>query len=121
MDIKVKLSTLWIVVMLNIAFADIFSFMLEFSTGHPPEFQATQALMLIAAIVLEIPIAMIFLSRLLKYGANRRANIIAGGITITFVIGGGSTYPHYIFFAIIEVICMSFIIWWAWKWPEKEV
>jgi len=43
--------------MLNIAFADIFSFMLEFSTGHPPEFQATQALMLIAAIVLEIPIA----------------------------------------------------------------
>ena len=120
MDIKVKLSTLWIVVMFNMAFADILSFMLEYSTGHLPEIQATQGLMLIAAIVLEIPIAMIFLSRVLKYGANRWANIIAGIITILFVIGGGSTYLHYIFFATVEVLCLSFIIWYAWKWSNPE-
>ncbi|MCP4541359.1 MAG: hypothetical protein GY832_29865 [Chloroflexi bacterium] len=117
-DMKVKLSTLWIVVMFNMAFADILSFMMEYSTGHTPEFQATQGLMLIAAIILEIPIVMIFLSRVLKYGANRWANIIAGVITILFVIGGGSTYLHYIFFATIEVVCTLLIVWYAWKWSE---
>jgi hypothetical protein len=120
MDMKVKLSTLWIVVMINMAFADILSFMMEYSTGLTPAVQATQELMLVAAIMLEIPIAMIFLSRVLKYRANRWANIIAGVITIVFVIGGGSTYLHYIFFAMIEVVCMSLIIWYAWKWSRKE-
>jgi len=86
MDMKVKLSTLWIVVMINMAFADILSFMLYFSTGQTMETQATQGLMLIAAILIEIPLAMIFLSRVLKYGANRWANIIAGVITIAWVI-----------------------------------
>ena len=125
MDMKVKLSTLWIVVMFNMAFADILGFMFpEFleilETGYAGGMQITQGLMLTFAIILEIPIAMIFLSRVLKYGANRWANIIAGVITIAFVILGGSTDLHYIFFATIEVVCMLLIIWYAWKWPNPE-
>ena len=91
-DMKVKLSTLWVVVMFNMLSADILSFFLELRTGG--ETQITQGLMLFAAIMMEIPIAMIFLSRVLKYRANRWANIIAGAISIAFVIGGGSTYPR---------------------------
>jgi hypothetical protein len=120
MDIRLKLSTLWIVVMFNMAFADILSFFLEFSTGETPEVQVTQGLMLIAAIIIEIPIAMVFLSRVLAYGANRRANIIAGVVTIVWVIGGGSTYLHYIFLAAVEVVCASLIVWYAWRWTEQE-
>jgi Sec-independent protein secretion pathway component TatC len=76
--------------------------------------------LLVFAILLEIPIAMIFLSRVLKHRANRWANIIAAAITIAFVIGGGSTDLHYIFFAAIEVVCMLLIVWYAWKWPNPE-
>ena len=83
-------------------------------------FELTQGLLLVFSILLEIPIAMIFLSRVLKYRVNRWANIIAGAITILFVIGGGSTTLSYIFFATIEVVCMSLIIWYAWKWPKQE-
>jgi len=68
----------------------------------------------------EIPIAMIVLSRLLKHKANRWANIIAGAITILWVIGGGNTSVSYVFFATIEVACMALIIWCAWKWTEQE-
>lgn len=125
-DMKARLSTLWIFVMFNMVFADILSFMnpgflKELMTGYAGEIQITQGLLLVFAIVLEIPIAMIFLSRALKYGANRWANIIAGVITIAFVIGGGSTDLHYIFFAAVEVVCMSLIVWYAWKWPNPEV
>jgi hypothetical protein len=41
-------------------------------------------------------------------------------ITILFVIGGGSIYLSYLFFASVEVICMSFIIWYAWTWRSPE-
>ena len=70
------------------------------------------------SILLEIPIAMIVLSRLLKYGPNRWANIIAGLITALWVIGGGNASVSYVFFATIEVACMLLIIWYAWNWRE---
>ncbi len=125
LNMKVKLSTLWIVVMFNMVFADILGFMFpEFleilKTGHADGMKITQEIMLVFAIMLEIPIAMIFLSRILKYRANRRANIIASLITILFVIGGGSAYFHYIFFAAIEIVCLLLIIWYVWNWSEQE-
>ena len=124
-DMKVRLSTLWVVVMFNMVFADILSFMspgfLEgLATGSAGEIQITQGMLLVFAILLEIPILMILLSRVLKYRANRWANIVAAVITIVFVIGGGSTALHYLFFATIEVLLMLLIIWYAWKWPNPE-
>lgn len=43
-----------------------------------------------------------------------------GVITIVWVIGGGSTTLHYIFFATIEVVCTLFIVWYAWTWRKSE-
>jgi len=124
-DTKVLLSTLWIVVMINMAYADILGL---FIPGALEEVAKTSVstgttipqLMLGGAIMLEIPIAMILLSRVLKFKVNRWANIIAGLITIAYVIGGGSTTPHYIFIATIEVVCMLLIVGFAWKWRNPE-
>ena len=124
MDIKTKLSTLWIFVMFNMVFADIVGFMnpgalqgiITGATGT----EITQGLLLIFSILLEIPIAMIVLSRLLQPTANRWTNIVAAVITILFVIGGGSAYLSYLFFATVEVLCMLLIIWYAWNWPKQE-
>jgi hypothetical protein len=77
-------------------------------------------LMLGGAILMAIPIVMIFLSRVLRRPVNRWANIIAAVITIVYVIGGGSTYPHYIFLAAIEVVSLLLIIWYAWRWSQQE-
>jgi len=123
-DRKVRISTLWIVVMFNMLFADILSFMspgffAELETGFAGEVQITQGILLVFAIFLEIPIIMIILSRILKYTVNRWANIIACIITIMFVIGGGSLALHYIFFATIEIVCMLFIMWYSWTWSEQ--
>ena len=125
LDTKVLLSTLWIVVMINMAYADILGLFIpgsleevaktSVSTGTP-----IPQLMLGGAIMLEIPIAMILLSRVLKYKVNRWANIIAGVYSIVFVVGGGSLSPHYIFIATIEVVCMLLIVWVAWKWRNPE-
>jgi len=118
MDIREKISVLWIVVLINMAFADICGFVLPGAMDTPIEI--TQEIMLGCAIVLEISIAMIFLSRVLKHRANRWANTIASTITILFVIGGGSPFLHYYFFATIEIVCMLAIIWISWKWKNPE-
>jgi hypothetical protein len=120
-DTKVLLSTLWIVVMINMLKADLLSLYIPGALDEMAEFAGSTPipqLMLGGAIMMEISIVMIILSRVLKYKANRWANIIAAVITIVFVIGGGSTTPHYIFIAAVEVVCMLLIIWFAWKWSK---
>jgi len=70
--------------------------------------------------MMELAIVMIALSPILPYTINHWANIIIGIITILFVVGGGSTDPHYLFIAAVEVICLLLIIWLAWQWTEQE-
>jgi len=108
-DRKVLLSMLWIFVMFNMIYGDILTFMVpEFLEGIMAGYagggeQITQGGLLVGAIIAEIPIAMVLLSRVLKYRANRWANIIAGAIKIVLVWAGVPNPPlHYIFFAAVE-------------------
>lgn len=65
---------------------------------------------------------MILLTKILNRKANRIANFIAAPISILWVIipsivmSNGNTPLSYIFFATIESITMSFILWYAWQW-----
>jgi hypothetical protein len=125
-DLGTRISTLWIVVMFNMAFADIVSFIqpggLQGVSAGPGGVPITQGLLLVFAVLLEIPIAMIFVSRILKPGANRWANTVAAVITAVFVVGGGSMeLPFYVFFATVEVACMALIVWSVWSRRGSEV
>jgi hypothetical protein len=110
--------------MLNMIFADILGFMYpgglkELLTGYAGGVHITPGFLLAAAVVTEIPIAMIVLSRVLKQRANRWANIVAGVVTIAYVVGGGPLNQiHYIFFAAMEVGCAVLIVRYAWTWRE---
>lgn len=116
---KEVLSGLWIVLMINMIYNDIFSIMVELDKWQKPEFPAdAKTLMLIAAFVTNIPIMMIFLSRFLKYSVNRWLNIGVGIFTIVYIWGGMTNYPHYIAVATIETIIAFFIIGIAWKWKK---
>ena len=121
-----QISTLWIVVMINMVFADILSFMFpgflaQITTGAVDGVVITPMFLLLAAVFVEVGIAMIYLSRALRPRASRIANLVAVGVTILFVIGGGSLTPHYIFFAGIEVIVLLYIGALAWGWREEAV
>ena len=123
-DMRTRISTLWIVVMLNMAFADIVGFIqpgaLQGVEG-PGGVPITQGLLLVVALLIEIPIAMIFVSRILNRRANRWANTIAAVITSVFVVGGGSMeLPFYAFFAAVEVACMALIVWSVWTRRSSE-
>lgn len=124
-DTKVLLSTLWIVVMINMLKADILSL---YTPGAAEEVVKTatsagasvQQLMLGAAVIGQLAIAMIVLSRVLKYGINRWVNIIVSIVIIAYIWGGMASYPHYIFIASVETICLLLIIGFAWTWRNVE-
>lgn len=126
MPTATKISTLWIVVLFNIVFADILSvmypgFISEVSSGVVEGVTLTPALLVIAAVFLEVAIAMIYLARALRRGVSRTVNLVAVAITILFVVGGGSLKAHYIFFASIEVAVLLYIAFLAWNWKVCEI
>lgn len=102
-------------------FADIFSIMLELVNKDTLQIPGdVKTVMAIAAVITNIPIVMIYFSRTLPYKANRITNIIAGILTIIYVIGGGDFAPHYIIIASIEVILLLVIIIRSWSWANPE-
>ena len=120
-DLRTRLSTLWVVVLFNMVYADILTFIkpgaLQTLWAGQAGVHITQGVLVGFAILLEVPIAMIFVSRILKPGPNRWANTVAVVITTAFVIGGGSVDLHhlyYVFFAAVEVACMALIVWSVW-------
>jgi len=124
-DTKILLSTLWIVVMINMLKADILSLYIPGATDELVKTSVIAGvsipqLMLGGAIMGELAIVMIILSRVLKYGINRWVNMIMGVVTIAYIWGGAASYPHYTFIAMVETICLLLIIWNAWKWAKPE-
>jgi len=118
-DTRVLLSSLWIVVMFNMLKADILSLYIPGAADEVVQFAGATPipqLMLGAAAIMEMAIVMIALALVLPQRVNRWANIVVAVLMIVFVVGGGSTYPHYIFIAAVEVIGLLLIIGIAWRW-----
>jgi len=130
-DTKERLSLFWIFALLNYLYADVVAL---FAIVDSPNLADAPHLppwaLLGSAVLMEIPIAMIVACRLLPFRANRLANIIAGALLtlvngfLTFVppLFGARTpaLPEYLFFATIETVCTSVIVWQAWTWSRVE-
>ena len=128
-DMKGVLSTLWIYLAVNYIYCDHLGLMEPevfqgLATGHIGSTQVNQDFLLAAAVMMQIPFMMIVLSKVLKYGANRWTNIIAGAIMIAIQVGtmGMGTAPSlvYLFYSAIEITCNLVIIWLAWMWRNPE-
>lgn len=124
------LSTLWIFATVNYIFCDLLSNMeptfLKLLLEGGPLLGAPidQKFLLATAIFMEIPFAMIILSRVLKYKPNRWINIAAGTImSVAQIISlfVGPPTLHYVFYSIILIGCTLFIVYYAWNWRKPEI
>jgi hypothetical protein len=128
LDKKALLSTIWIFAVLNYLYCDVAqgmdaNFLKQYLTGTVNGMEFTQGALLAAGILMEIPIVMVLLSRVLNYRTNRWANIIAGAVmtavqTLTLFVGKPTLY--YAFFSVIEIASTAAIVWQAWTWREQE-
>jgi Family of unknown function (DUF6326) len=126
MDMKSKLSTLWIFAALNYLYCDVVSLMdpellPQYLRGNVNGIEFTPWFLLAAGMLVEIFIAMVLLSRVLPYGANRWANIAAGTLMTAVqaaTLFVGVPAPYYLFFSVIEIATTVLIVWLAWNWRE---
>jgi hypothetical protein len=127
---KILLILLWVFYSLNFMYADVQSslepgVLAETMSGYTGggTVKITDGFLLGVAIMFAIPVLMIVLSWVLKYRANRWANIIAGTLFVVAQIGSlfiGTPSPAYIFYSTIEVAGLLLIVWNAWKWRNPE-
>jgi hypothetical protein len=120
---KIKLSALWIALMLTYLLGDVMRiFSGDFVAGEMVGGQASQGLYLGMAILFVIPILMVYLSLVLKYKANRWANWVFSSIFFVINLIGLPGYPSYYdqFLIVVGLGFNLMTFWHAWKWPKLE-
>jgi hypothetical protein len=118
-DVKIILSALWVALMLTYLLGDVLRiFSGDFKAGEIGGMQITQELWLGIAILMVIPIVMVFLSLTLKYPVNRWANIIVAIVFFGFNLIGLPTYPSAYdkFLIVVGLVFNVLTVWYSWKW-----
>jgi len=125
--VKMKLSALWVAMMLLYIYADILSLFRpgqveEMMEGRMGPLPVTQGSLLTASILMMIPAVMVFLSLILKSKAVRWTNITLGALYTLVNISNliGETWIYYISFGVIEIALTLLIVWYSWKWATPE-
>ena len=122
-NIKMKLSALWVVLMFLYVYADIFKLFMpgeieRIISGRQGPVSKTQGSLLTASVLMIFPAVMVFLSLALRPQVNRWANLIPG-VLYTFVnISNliGETWAFYVLFGIVEIVLTVLIVGYAWMW-----
>lgn len=122
---KTLLSFLWIFLTVNYIFCDVFTLhhaetLQKLLTGEAGGMKITEGFLLCFAIIMQIPMAMILLSKYLAFKPNKYFNISAAIVTgsiqsITLYMGGTL---HYKFFSVIEISTAVAILFIALAWKN---
>lgn len=126
-SLKLKLAALWASLMSLYIYVDYFHLYMpgtieDIRAGRVFVFDITQGFLLTALASMTIPALMIFLSVALPAKVNRRVNIIIAAVFIPYTLFNlaGEAWVHMVFGAIVEVVLLCLIIYYAWKWPRIE-
>jgi hypothetical protein len=128
-NIKIKLSLLWTSLTLIYLYGDYFELYIPQKTQDlvsGDNLLNSPIKLFMAAFMLAIPAAMVFLSTLLKPKISRLLNIVFGLFftVLMLLIAFTSIEPwraFYVFYAFLESGITAYIVWLAWHWSKKTI
>ncbi len=121
------ISTLWIFATLNYIYCDVFSLhhgpnLQNLLTGNVDGFEISQEFLLAFSVVMELPMLMIVLTKVLPIKVNRVLNCLAAlfmsCVQLWTLYLGGNTL-HYMFFSAVEIATTFLIFFVALKWVRE--
>ena len=118
-DMPIKLAGLWVAVMLTYLLGDVLRiYSGDLTIGEIGGRQVTQGMWLGIAILMVIPIVMVFLSLTLAQPVNRWVNIIVAVFFFVFNLIGLPTYPSAYdrFLIVVGLVFNVLTVWYAWRW-----
>jgi hypothetical protein len=118
-----RLSTIWLFATLNYLYCDVVTLMNPrllrgFLAGNAGGMTVSDGFLLGAAALVEIPMAMVLLARVLPPSANRWANIAAAAVMTAVQavsLFAQTPAPYYVFFSAFEIGATATIAWMAWR------
>jgi hypothetical protein len=117
LDTRIILSGLWIASMLNNLWGDVLRIMTgDLKFGEIDGVKISQGMWLGIAVLMVIPIIMVFLSLTLDQPVNRWANIIDGIVFLVINITSLPGSPSHKFLIIVGIGLNALSVWYAWKW-----
>lgn len=117
--IQIKLSALWIALMLTYLLGDVLRiFSGDFKPGEIGGMKISQGMWLGIALLMVIPVVMVVLSLILPQPANRWVNIIVAIFFFIFNLVGLPTYPSAYdkFLIVVGLMFNVLTVWHAWRW-----
>lgn len=117
--LQIKLAALWICLMLTYLLGDVLRiFSGDFKPGQVMGQTISQGVWLGIAILMLIPILMVFLSLMLTQPAHRWVHISVAAFFFLFNAAGLPTYPSlYDKFLIVVGLGFNLLtVWYAWSW-----
>jgi Family of unknown function (DUF6326) len=129
-NVRIKLAALWTTVMFCFIYEDYFELYVPKKVAGiigGDDFLSSPEARFVGAVLLIIPALMIFLSLVSVPKLSRLLNIIFGTFYTALMLWIASnysdkwrTFAFAVFFAIVESIVTSIIVWYAWKWPRSR-
>ena len=118
-DVKIILSASWVALMLTYLLGDVLRIYAgDFKAGEIGGRKISQNLLLGIAVLMAIPMVMVFLSLTLNYPVDRWANIIVAIVFFGFNLIGLPTYrsTYDRFLIVIGLGFNVLTILYAWQW-----
>jgi hypothetical protein len=118
-DVQIKLSMIWIALMLTYLLGDVLRiFSGDFKEGKMGGVQVSRKMWLGIAMLMVIPIMMVVLTLILPQSVNRWTNVMIAVFFFGFNLIGLPTYPSAYdkFLIVVSLIFNGLTIWYAWKW-----
>ncbi len=117
-EMPIKLSAVWIALMLTYLLGDELRILSGDITAGKMGIVQFKGMWLGIAVLMLIPILMVVLSLILPQPVNRWVNIIAAIFLFLFNLVGLPTYPSAYdkFLIVVGLAFNSLTVWYAWNW-----
>ncbi|MCO5185496.1 MAG: DUF6326 family protein [Anaerolineae bacterium] len=117
-DVQIKLSALWVMLMLTYLLGDVMRiFAGDFEPGKISGMDASQAMWVLIAAIMLVPIMMVGLTLILPFPAVRWVCIVVSILVALFNLVGlpyNGVYDN--FLIVVSLILNALIVWYAWTW-----
>ncbi len=124
-DVRLRISALWIAVLFIFTYVDLFSlyrpdFRADLEDEKVFAFDVSQAFLFFVTLYIIIPSLMVYLTLVMRRHLSRIVNIAAAAIYGVTIVGSAvGEWNYFILGSVVEAILLAVVVHHAWTWPEN--
>jgi len=125
-DTRLRISALWIAVLLIFAYVDRFSLYRrdvrdDIEAGTIGGFEVDQTFLFLTTLYVVIPALMIYLTLVMRPRTNRVVNIVVAAVyAVTVVASAVGKWAYFVFGSIVEALLLALLVRTAWTLSEAS-